>query len=162
MNYNFLPALDSTNNNPLINTEQAAGIPEELLVDVTQSSLHEWLDPENLADKPKGETEGYQLVRSIDGDAFPGRKVTLVNITPHNSYRPHRHMNSDAVFIVVGGRATLLSDQPKRKVGAGDIIPAPRGMAHGFDLEPDETLAWVSIQYPPIHNAETGEDDLHF
>ena len=133
----------------------------EMLSDVTEESLKLWLSEENLAEKHHREFAGFEITDAIDGGKETNREVSLVKIKAVGQYPQHIHKNSDAYFIITSGRATLLSGSERRTISEGDKIEIPRGMAHGFELEENSELEFISIQSPPIKNIETGEEDLH-
>lgn len=103
---------------------------------------------------------GYEVTSSIDGEVIRGRGVSLVRITSQESYPQHIHRNSDAFFYITAGTAIYCSGRTRIRVTKGDCINIQRGTPHGFELEVRETLEWISVQYPPIRDPETGEEDL--
>jgi mannose-6-phosphate isomerase-like protein (cupin superfamily) len=139
----------------------AGGIAPEALADLSEECLAEWLRDTNLASRRRRVVEGYEVTASIDGNAVPDREVSLVKISRPGAYPQHVHKNSDAVFLIVSGTATLCSGRARIPVRPNDVVEVPRNLAHGFDLEEGKELVWVSIQSPPILDPETGDVDLH-
>lgn len=143
--------------------DTSTGLSPEMLADV--EDIEAWLSPENLANKAIARVEEYEVTRSIDGRKIPGREVSLVKLKLPGAYDPHIHKESDAYFIITQGEGTFITaengQQVTRAVKPGDKIDIPRGMIHGFQINEGGSLEWVSIQYPPIYNAETGKEDLY-
>ncbi len=145
----------------ILEVAKVAGIPENIIRDITREKLAIWLAENNLTKCVRVEVAGYGLTRSIDGRAIKEREVTLVDIRRDGVYEPHYHANSDAVFIVIDGSAILLGSQDERVIRSGNLIAIPRKTLHGFRLHTNQSLTWVSVQHPPIHSSD-GEEDLHF
>ncbi len=140
---------------------KVAGIPVDIIRDITREKLAVWLADNNLTKCVRVEVAGYGLIRSIDGGVIKEREVTLVDIRRDGVYEPHYHAHSDALFIVIDGCAVLLGSQDEKIIRSGDLIAIPRKTLHGFKLHTDQSLTWVSVQHPPIHSSD-GEEDLHF
>ena len=136
-----------------------AGYMDGLLDDLTNENLAAWV--KSAADKWTRYYDGYLLRDSIDGRRDPDREVTFATITGPLQLKEHRHKKSDALFIVVGGTATLRSNGETYRLEPGDRLAIPRGMPHGFSLERGEQLSFVSVQSPPIRNRQSGEEDFH-
>lgn len=128
---------------------------------IPETTVQEWLTPENLATKNKRTFRGFEIIDSVDGRVDKEVEVSFVKITEQGQYPQHFHKDSDAYFIIIEGEAFLLSGDQRRKIEKGERIEIPRGMLHGFELAEGETLEFISIQSPPIKNEHTGEEDFH-
>ncbi len=133
----------------------------DVLKDVSDGTIEEWVSAENLALRHKRSFEGFEITDSIDGSLYPDREVSLVKISKVGQYPQHVHRDSDAFFTIISGEAILLSGKKRQSVVAGDTVKVPRGMPHGFELQEGAVLDCVSIQSPPIRATKTGEEDFH-
>ena len=63
------------------------------------------------------------------------------------SFPRHAHMAEEEIFVVVGGRGTLLRGDQRVPVEAGDVaaFPARTGVAHAFAADSGEELEFLSI-----------------
>jgi uncharacterized cupin superfamily protein len=69
-------------------------------------------------------------------------------ISPGKQSGPrHAHMTEEEIFVVLGGRGTLLRGEERVAVGPGDVVafPAATGVAHAFLADPEEELEFLSI-----------------
>ena len=133
----------------------------EQWTNISDETVSEWLQPENLEKRNKKTFEGFELVESIDGRLDANVEITLVKINKEPQYPQHIHKESDAYFIVISGEAIFITGDERKEVKAGDRVEVPRGMPHGFELKGKEALEFISLQSPPILNTETGENDFH-
>lgn len=86
--------------------------------------------------------------------------IELVELQPNAEYRPHYHKNSIAIIYITSGTGTFCLGNEIMAYEAGKRIVIPAEVMHGFSTR-SRTL-FLSIQTPPILNAETGEVDLHY
>jgi len=131
------------------------------LHDLHYEEVVQWITQENLTKREKREFAGFTLYASIDGGRILGREVTLGRIVGPSNHGQHVHRNSDAFIIVTRGAATLLMGDIQRVVAAPKLIRVPKGVSHGFRLNDGEWFEFVSVQYPPIRDEYTGEEDFH-
>jgi uncharacterized cupin superfamily protein len=56
-------------------------------------------------------------------------------------------MSEEEIFVVLGGRGTLLRGEERIAVGLGDMVafPAGTGLAYAFVADPEEELEYLSI-----------------
>ncbi len=128
--------------------------------DLTYENVMQWIAPENLVACERREFEGFTLWASIDGNLIPGREVTLGHIEGPSDEGQHVHESSDAFIIVTAGVATLLMGPIISYVSAPKLIRVPKGTPHGFRLNEWDIFEFVSVQYPPIRDPETGVEDF--
>jgi mannose-6-phosphate isomerase-like protein (cupin superfamily) len=67
---------------------------------------------------------------------------------------PHRE---EEVYVVLAGRATLVTDAARRDVGGGDVIYLGSGEEHRFE-EIVEDLLTLVVWCPPFGTAPAGAD----
>lgn len=124
-------------------------------------TIESWLSQENLATRNKRTFQGFEIIDSLDGRPDKNVEVSLVRIMEQGQYPQHVHNNSDAYFIIVNGRAVLLSGKERREISQGERVDIPRGKPHGFELAEGEPFEFISIQSPPIKDEHSGEEDFH-
>src|ERR671917_576933 len=69
-------------------------------------------------------------------------------ISPGKQSGPrHAHMSEEEIFVVLGGRGTLLRGEERVAVRPGDVVafPAGTGVAYAFVADPEEELEFLSI-----------------
>jgi uncharacterized cupin superfamily protein len=69
-------------------------------------------------------------------------------ISPGKQSGPrHAHMTEEEIFVVLGGRGTLLRGEERLAVAPGDVVafPAGTGVAYAFVADPEEELEFLSI-----------------
>jgi uncharacterized cupin superfamily protein len=56
-------------------------------------------------------------------------------------------MTEEEIFVVLGGRGTLLRGEERLAVAPGDVVafPAGTGVAYAFVADPEEDLEFLSI-----------------
>jgi len=93
-------------------------------------------------------------------------QAELVRVHQDLSKEIHLHKQSHALCIILGGgehlsnpkHAFALKNGKWMGVSKGDVFNIPPGTSHGFTVEDGGILYFLSIQSPPIENAD-GSDD---
>lgn len=75
--------------------------------------------------------------------------LTVVTIEPGFSMSAHSHSNSELVYYVINGEATVVLGQRKHTVGPGSAIYVPKGVNHGW-FRVKKRLTYVAAIAPPI------------
>jgi quercetin dioxygenase-like cupin family protein len=91
---------------------------------------------------------------------FDNNSFDLVELNPKNEYHSHRHKKSKAKFYIVFGEGKIILNKRKKSYKKGDVFNIGKGVSHGF--EPKSKTLFLSVQTPPIKNAKTGKEDIHF
>ncbi len=151
-------------------TEQSKNelsLSEKLLEGIPVGDLEKWIEGnKNTIRDPriiKGKKTGKESFDVFDiGPEDPEKVISIVKVLKNGEYNLHRHLDSDAVFVIISGQAILLTTEKNKLVkiplNPGVKIEIPRGMVHGF--EDDKDLKFLSVQSPPIKNTKTGKEDL--
>jgi mannose-6-phosphate isomerase-like protein (cupin superfamily) len=61
---------------------------------------------------------------------------------------PHRHVNCSEAFWVLDGTITFVLDGVERRGGRDDFLLVPRGAAHTFGNDGDETARLLVLHAP--------------
>lgn len=64
-----------------------------------------------------------------------------------DSSRPHKHLNTEEVYYVVKGKATLKIGDALSRIESGDVIPIPKNEYHGIQ-DVEETIEMVVVTHP--------------
>jgi len=76
--------------------------------------------------------------------------ITRVTIEPGAVSRRHAHPNSEQIWIVESGTATmLLADDATQIIGTGDVLRTPVGEIHGVVNTGNEPFVYLSVTIPP-------------
>jgi quercetin dioxygenase-like cupin family protein len=76
--------------------------------------------------------------------------TTRVTMEPGSISARHSHPNSEEIWIVERGRATLLMDQDQTdNVQAGDVVRTPAGSIHGVNNTGHEPFVYLAVTTPP-------------
>jgi quercetin dioxygenase-like cupin family protein len=86
--------------------------------------------------------------------------VELVELQPCAEYKPHYHKRSAAIIYIIVGSGVFQLNKDMIEYHAGIRIEIPVGALHGFVTK--ERTLFLSIQSPPILDAETGQVDLFY
>ena len=80
------------------------------------------------------------------GSVAVGLRRTVIP-SGKQSFPRHAHMAEEEIFVVVGGRGTLLRGGERVAVESGDVaaFPAGTGVAHAFVADLGEELEFLSI-----------------
>lgn len=104
----------------------------------------------------------YQLGHfAIDNAKTPViENLELVELQPKSSYQAHYHKESLAIIYIILGQGKFKLGQHNIDYRPGMRIEIPAGTLHGFHTM--ERTLFLSIQSPPIIDAESQEIDIHF
>ncbi len=75
--------------------------------------------------------------------------LTVVTIEPGSTMPAHSHPNSELVYYVIEGDATVIVGQKKRRVRSDVAIHVPKGVNHGW-FKVKKKLTYVAAIAPPI------------
>src|SRR5271167_4345450 len=82
------------------------------------------------------ENPGFRSVQIVWPNNAPEALVTITRVTmePGSISARHSHPNSEQIWIVERGRATLLMDHDQTdEMQAGDVVRTPAGSIHGVN-----------------------------
>ena len=91
---------------------------------------------------------------------LPGMAVYVNRHEPGEAAELHTH-EEDHVLVMRAGRMRWTVDGEVVEAGAGDVIVAPAGTEHGFDVIGGETVKLLCIESPnpePKRAATAGEE----
>ena len=78
--------------------------------------------------------------------------ITRVTMQPGAINPPHRHAESEQVWVALEGRGTLLLDGGRTEVFAeGDVVRFEEGDVHGFRNATDAPFIYLSVTSPPVN-----------
>jgi len=84
-------------------------------------------------------------VRVSGSDDQDGLSI-LEHRAPHGDSPPlHIHRTEDEVFHILEGEFRLKIDEHEHRLGAGEILLTPKGVAHTYRVESGEGGRWLTI-----------------
>ena len=95
---------------------------------------------------------GVRSVQIVSPKNAPEALVTITRVTmePGALSARHAHPNSEQIWIVERGRATLLMNHDQTDVvQAGDVVRTPAGSIHGVDNTGREPFVYLAVTTPP-------------
>ena len=95
---------------------------------------------------------GVRSVQIVWPKNAPEALVTITRVTmePGSISARHSRPNSEQIWIVERGRATLLMDQDQTDdVQAGDVVRTPAGSIHGVNNTGPEPFIYLAVTTPP-------------
>jgi quercetin dioxygenase-like cupin family protein len=98
------------------------------------------------------ENPGVRSVQIVSPKNAPDALVTITRVTmePSSISARHSHPNSEQIWIVERGRATLLMDQGQTdELQAGDVVRTPAGSIHGVNNTGHEQFVYLAVTTPP-------------
>jgi mannose-6-phosphate isomerase-like protein (cupin superfamily) len=110
--------------------------------------------PRTKAKALKGDRSlSYQLVTPAN---VGSRKfiITVVDIRPGGSTRPHEHRTVESMYYILEGRGEVLSGDEKRVLGADTAVYFPAGSTHGIRNVGRTRLRYLSCHAPPYEIEE--------
>ena len=92
----------------------------------------------------------------------PAIEVVYLEKSKVQGLRPHKHLESDAVFKKISGEGAAVVDGYRKELGE-KVVAVPRGAWHNLSIaeDSDDALVFISIQYPNIAETE-GEVDIEY
>ncbi len=98
------------------------------------------------------ENPGIQSVQIVWSKNAPEALVTITRVTmePGSISARHLHPNSEQIWIVERGHATLLMDEDQTDdMQAGDVVRTPAGSIHGVNNTGHEPFVYLAVTTPP-------------
>ena len=92
-------------------------------------------------------TENTLLEDSVGAD--------VVSVEPNQTSQIHRHNESETVLYILEGSGSVVVENQKIQVSAGQQLCINKGQFHGV-ITTDDSLRFLSIQSPPILNKLRG------
>ncbi len=78
--------------------------------------------------------------------------ITRVTIKPGAKNPPHRHPNSEQVWVALRGKGQLLLEGGKEMSFAeGDVVRFEDGDLHGFENTSSSDFEYLSVTSPPVN-----------
>lgn len=78
--------------------------------------------------------------------------ITRVTITPGAKNPPHRHPNSEQVWVALRGKGELLLEGGKvTPFAEGDVVRFEDGELHGFENTGSSDFEYLSVTSPPVN-----------
>ncbi len=105
---------------------------------------------------------GVQSEQLLFPENSASRRVTITRVTmqPGAVNPPHRHVNSEQVWVALKGRGTLLLDGDLTEpFAAGDVVRFEDGDLHGFRNASEAVFIYLSVTSPPIDFREAYAKD---
>ena len=98
------------------------------------------------------ENPGVRSVQIVSPRNAPEALVTITRVTmePGSISARHSHPNSEQIWMVEQGYATLLMDDDQTdEVQAGDVVRTPAGSIHGVQNTGREPFVYLAVTTPP-------------
>lgn len=81
----------------------------------------------------------------------PRLLVGLNTLAPGQRQSLHEHGDQDKFYLVISGRGQFTVADATQECGAGELILAPAGVAHGVENPYSELLSFVTV-IAPFHD----------
>ncbi|WP_343081404.1 GNAT family N-acetyltransferase [Ostreiculturibacter nitratireducens] len=96
--------------------------------------------------------DGWRLLET------PGLSIREERMPPGTSERPHRHLSGQQAFYVLSGTLLIRLPDETRRLGPGDLLGIPAGIAHEVLNETGESARFLAITAPAVEGdrEETG------
>ncbi|MDG4650375.1 GNAT family N-acetyltransferase [Roseibacterium sp. SDUM158017] len=88
--------------------------------------------------------DGWRLLET------PGLRIREERMPPGNSERPHRHLSGQQAFYVLSGVLLIRLADDTRRLGPGDLLGIPAGVAHEVRNESGEPTRFLVITAPAV------------
>jgi len=92
-----------------------------------------------------GETKMGKVALASGAHLYAGLNCFL----PGQEHAAHVHADQDKMYVVIEGRGEASVGGEARAVGAGDLVFAPAGAAHGLRNTGEENLVVLVVFSPP-------------
>ena len=105
---------------------------------------------------------GVQSEQLLSPENSASRRVTITKVTmqPGGRNPPHKHQNSEQIWVALEGRGTLLLDGDRTEpFAAGDVARFEDGDLHGFLNNGETAFVYLSVTSPPINFREAYAKD---
>jgi quercetin dioxygenase-like cupin family protein len=105
---------------------------------------------------------GMQSEQLLFPENSAARRVTIprVIMQPGAVNPPHRHANSEQIWVALQGHGTLLLDGDRTQpFAAGDVVRFEDGDLHGFRNSAEAMFVYLSVTSPPISFREAYAKD---
>jgi len=105
---------------------------------------------------------GVQSEQLLFPENSLSRRVTITRVIlqPGAVNPPHRHAESEQVWVALEGRGTLLLDGGRTEAfAAGDVVRFEDGDLHGFRNAADAMFVYLSVTSPPVNFREAYAKD---
>jgi quercetin dioxygenase-like cupin family protein len=99
-----------------------------------------------VASRARFAAEKLQKVALFESSRF---FCDLYCLTPGQSQRMHSHAESDKVYYVLSGRATIQVGEEVAEVEPGVAVLAPAGLPHGVDNRSAGSVTVLVFMAPP-------------
>ena len=94
----------------------------------------------------RGSVMAFKAIAALTDGDFSLMERT---VPPHGRRPlPHRHVNCSEAFWVLDGTITFVLDGVERRGGRDDFLLVPRGAAHTFGNDGDETARLLVLHAP--------------
>jgi len=86
--------------------------------------------------------------------------VTRVTVQPKRVNPPHRHSNSEQIWVALEGCGTLLLAGDRTEAfAAGDVVRFEDGELHGLRNTGDQSFIYLAVTSPPINFRDIYAED---
>jgi mannose-6-phosphate isomerase-like protein (cupin superfamily) len=79
--------------------------------------------------------------------------LDVYGLEPGQKQKPHRHSDSDKIYVVLEGRGRFQIDQDVGEVRPGEAVLAAAGSEHGVENPGPERLVILVVMAPPPRHA---------
>lgn len=97
---------------------------------------------------PHGEVV-YELIGEKAG-SIQGHSVAQIMLPSGKASRKHYHPEAEESFYILAGRGSVILDDERRHVTAGDAVHVPRNVVHQIinDSSSNESLIFLAVCVP--------------
>lgn len=115
------------------------------------------MQPRDTARVAKFSDDGFQKVNLFQSDDL---FVDVYCFRPGQEQEPHVHAESEKVYHVLEGTATVLAGQREHNLTPGEIIHIPKGAPHGVKNETDGIVRTL-VMMAPLPGGDGGSSPKH-
>lgn len=102
--------------------------------------------------------ESFQKVNLFESDEL---FVDVYCFRPGQEQAPHTHAESEKIYHVLEGTATVLAGETEHRLTPGEIIHIPKGAAHGVRNDTDSVLRTLVMMAPLPGGSDDGHSGHH-
>lgn len=103
------------------------------------------MQPHDTARLAEFSDESFQKVNLVESDEL---FVDIYCFRPGQEQVPHTHAESEKIYHVLEGTATVLAGEDEHRLAPGEMIHIPKGAAHGVRNDTDSVLRTLVMMAP--------------
>lgn len=116
------------------------------------------MDVKNIAEVPAFTTKDGSEIRELlahRNSCIAKQSLAEARLPPGGKTTPHYHPQTEEIYYILRGTATMQIGEELRDVVPGDAIAIPPGLTHQITNTSDETLTFLCCCAPAYENDDT-------